>query len=196
MAPTFKLVATIISPHGQLITDCVTIAVNSLNRYKVNMTLVQLRDHSKQTVQVVTRTIPGSFVGVSLLRSGNYFYQTDSEVTHSRFLKSLYELEPFNRSVHRVTWTDRQGQQPERVQYLTASNPAGDTKRTFSLAGLVVFTDAAISQKPELGIKEFSYQIYDSMNTILDYEKLSVSTVTNPVGPLVAITRVNDVMVN
>ena len=149
MAPSFKLVATILSPNGQLVADSITVPVNSFNRYKFNMTLVQLKDHSKQTVQLVTRTVPGSFVGVSLLRSGNYYYQADSEVTHSRALRSLYELELFNRSVHRVTWTDRQGLQHDHTQYLIASNPAADTRRTFSLAGLVVFTDAFISHRPE-----------------------------------------------
>lgn len=35
MAPTFKLVAMIISPLGDLMADSVTIPVQSINRYKV-----------------------------------------------------------------------------------------------------------------------------------------------------------------
>ena len=35
MAPTFKLVAMIVSPVGELVADSVTIPVQSFNRYKV-----------------------------------------------------------------------------------------------------------------------------------------------------------------
>lgn len=35
MAPTFKLVAMIVNPVGELVTDSVTIPVQSFNRYKV-----------------------------------------------------------------------------------------------------------------------------------------------------------------
>ncbi len=61
----------------------------------MNVTTVQARDHSKETVQLVTRTRPGSFVGVSLLRTVNYIFQADNAITPSRILKSLYKLEPF-----------------------------------------------------------------------------------------------------
>lgn len=63
----------------------------------MNVTTVQARDHSKETVQLVTRTRPGAYVGVSLLRTINYNFQADNELTPSRILKSLYKLEPFTR---------------------------------------------------------------------------------------------------
>ena len=149
MAPTFKLVATILSPQGELIGDSVTVPVHSFNRYKMNVSMVQTRDHSKQTVQLVTRSQPGSFVAVSLLRSSNYIFQADNELTPSRMMRALYDLEPFNRSVHGVTWSDREGMKPDRSQFFIGSNAGADTRRTFSLAGLLVFTDARISQYPD-----------------------------------------------
>lgn len=85
------------SPTGELVTDSVTIPVNSINRYKMNMTLVQNKDHSKQTVQVVTRTLPGSFVAVSLLRSTQFYFQAENTVTPSRIVRALYKMEPFTR---------------------------------------------------------------------------------------------------
>lgn len=97
MAPTFKLVASLVSPLGELVADSVTIPVASINRYKMNVTMVQARDHSKQTVQVVTKTTPGAYVGVSLSRSSNSIFQADNELTPNKFLQSLYRLEPFNR---------------------------------------------------------------------------------------------------
>ncbi len=147
MVPTFKVVAMVVTPTGDLIADSVTIPVLSLNRYKVrggrypkhgfplvfamypvvcclslaersqvhwvpwsrvlqvqswwlsqmNITLVQTRDHSKATVQLVTRTHAGSYIGINVLRGLNYYYQADSAVTYSRILKKLYTLEPFTR---------------------------------------------------------------------------------------------------
>lgn len=63
----------------------------------MNLTMVQNRDHSKTTVQVVTRSKIGAFTGVSLLRSAHYIFQADNELTPSRMLRALYELEPFSR---------------------------------------------------------------------------------------------------
>uniref|UniRef100_A0A0P5Q5G8 Macroglobulin complement-related protein n=1 Tax=Daphnia magna TaxID=35525 RepID=A0A0P5Q5G8_9CRUS len=149
MAPTFKLVAMVVSPAGELLADSVTIPVHSFNRFTVNVTAVQARDHSKETVQLVTRTRPGAFVGVSLLRSINYIFQADNALTPSRILKALYKLEPFTKSVHEVTWTDREGLKADRTEYFKGANPGADTKRTMDQAGLLVFTDATVAQYPE-----------------------------------------------
>jgi predicted secreted protein len=64
---------------------------------QTNLTMVQTKDHSKLTVQVVTRTLPGAFTGVSLIRSANYMFQADNEITYSRMIRALYQLEPFSR---------------------------------------------------------------------------------------------------
>ena len=53
--------------------------------------------------------------------------------------------------MHGVTWTDREGLKAERTEYFKGANPAADTKRTFDLAGLLLFTDARISQYPDAG---------------------------------------------
>ena len=60
--------------------------------------------------------------------------------------------------MHGVTWTDREGLKADRTEYFKAINPGADTKRTFKLAGLLVFTDARISQFPDTGF--ISLEIY------------------------------------
>ena len=117
----------------------------------MNVTMVQNRDHSKQTVQLVTRSHPGAFVGMSLSRSSNSIFQADNDLSPSRMLRALYALEPFNRSVHGVTWTDREGKKADRSEFLIGSNPGADTRRTITLAGLLVFTHARITQYPDTG---------------------------------------------
>jgi hypothetical protein len=50
-----------------------------------------------------------------------------------------------------VTWTDREGLKADRTEYFKGANPGADTKRTLELAGLLLFTDAKISQYPDIG---------------------------------------------
>nr|CAH0098524.1 unnamed protein product [Daphnia galeata] len=126
MAPTFKLVAMVVSPIGELVADSVTISCEIIPRRRSNWS-------ANWSLTTITR--PGAFVGVSLLRTINYIFQTDNTLTPSRVIKALYNLEPFTRSVHGVTWRD---------------NPGADTKRTLDLAGLLLFTDAKISQYPDI----------------------------------------------
>ncbi len=66
----------------------------------------------------------------------------------------------FVRSVHGVTWTDREGLKADRTEYFKGANPGADTKRTLDLAGLLLFTDAKISQYPD--ISEFILVIINS----------------------------------
>lgn len=56
------------------------------------------------------------------------------------------------RSVSGVTWSDREGAKADKSQYFKAANPGPDTKRTLNLAGLLVFTDARVSQYPDIGV--------------------------------------------
>ncbi len=71
----------------------------------------------------------------------------------------------FVRSVHGVTWTDREGLKADRTEYFKGANPGADTKRTLDLAGLLLFTDAKISQYPDIG--EFIPVIYSEFIYLL-----------------------------
>jgi len=61
-----------------------------------DVSLDQNRDHSKKTVMLITETIYGGFVGISDRRP-SFSFQADNELTPSRILKALYQLEPFTR---------------------------------------------------------------------------------------------------
>ncbi len=59
------------------------------------------------------------------------------------------------RSVHGVTWTDREGMKADRSQYFTGQNPGPDARRTMIMAGLHIITDARVNQYPEAGDHRF-----------------------------------------
>ena len=50
-----------------------------------------------------------------------------------------------------MTWSDREGLKAERSQYFIGQNAGPDTRQTFDQAGLIVFTDAYVTQSPNSG---------------------------------------------
>ena len=77
---------------SKYLTQYKTIAVSLINI----TILVQNRDHNNKTVQMVTRSHFGAFIGLSLLRSESYILQADNELASSRIILELYHLELFN----------------------------------------------------------------------------------------------------
>ena len=72
-----------------------------------------------------------------------------------RCCKLTKQLVTNGRSVHGVTWTDREGMKADRSQYFTGQNPGPDARRTMIMAGLHVITDARVNQYPEAGDGRF-----------------------------------------
>jgi hypothetical protein len=55
-----------------------------------------------------------------------------------------------------VTWSDRdEGAKADQSQYFKSANPGKRTFNLADLAGLLVFTDARISQYPDTGAFHF-----------------------------------------
>jgi hypothetical protein len=67
-------------------------------------------------------------------------------ISYNKFQLYLIYANSFVKSVHGVTWTDREGLKADQTEYLKGANPGADTKRTLDLAGLWLSTDADISQ--------------------------------------------------
>jgi hypothetical protein len=67
-------------------------------------------------------------------------------ISYNKFQLYLIYANSFVKSVHGVTWTDREGLKADQTEYLKGANPGADTKKTLDLAGLWLSTDADISQ--------------------------------------------------
>ena len=74
--------------------------------------------------------------------------QAGNELSHASVLNSLHLFANDTRSIHKMTWRDREGTEPEKVQYFIASNYGPDSNRTFQFNGLVIFTDAWVGVVP------------------------------------------------
>ena len=65
----------------------------------MGLTLNQDKDHSKATVEAVCRSTPGSFFGLSGLRTDARRAAGDSELSRASVLRELYSFDNFTRSV-------------------------------------------------------------------------------------------------
>ena len=66
---------------------------------QVGLRLNQDKDHSKGTVEAVCRSTPGSFFGLSGLRTDAYRAAGDAELSKASVLRQLYSFENFTRCV-------------------------------------------------------------------------------------------------
>ncbi|XP_043245415.1 CD109 antigen-like [Amphibalanus amphitrite] len=148
MAPTFKVLVYHVTEDGEVLSDAITLPVEGIGSGAVDLKLNQDKDHSKATVEAVCRSIPGSFFGLSGLRTDARRAAGDSELSKASVLRELYSFENFTRSVHSVTRRFRGGLHPDDVDYFSAPNYGVDANRTFAFAQLVVFTDGAVPQLP------------------------------------------------
>ena len=73
--------------------------------------------------------------------SDNLFFQGKNLVTKASIMESLYSFEARNSHVHRVFWTDREGEAPDRTAYYPSMDYGVDSNRTFELQDLIIFTD-------------------------------------------------------
>ena len=79
-----------------------------------------------------------------LILASTYYqslFQGKNLVTKASIMESLYSFEVRNSHVHRVFWTDREGEAPDRTAYYPSMDYGADTNRTMELQDLIVFTD-------------------------------------------------------
>ena len=62
-------------------------------------------------------------------------------VTRASILESLYDFEESKKHVHRVFWTDREGEAPDKTSYYPSMDYGIDSNRTFELHDLLILTD-------------------------------------------------------
>jgi len=144
MAPGFHILVYTKSSEDFLLSDSAFYPVNAINRHKIQFAITQLKDHTQKTVEATCRGDPGAVFMVSTPRQFLYGAQGKNLVTKSSIMESLYSFEEKNRHVHRVFWTDREGEAPDRTKYYPSMDYGIDTNRTFELQDLIIFTDFLI----------------------------------------------------
>lgn len=150
MAPGFHILVYTKTDQDYLIADSNFYPVKSINRHDIQFSLTQLKDHTMHTVEATCRGDPGSYFGVTSQRQFLLGSQGSNVITYANVMDSLYTFENRNHHVHRIFWTDREGEVPDRVAYYASQDYGIDSNRTIALQDLLVFTDfVAIPRTPQ-----------------------------------------------
>lgn len=91
-------------------------------------------------VEVAIYGEPGSYVGLSGIDRAFYTMQAGNELTYAKVITKMSTFDEFVNSTHKHAWFSLEGNPDELVHF--PSNTFGiDANRTFTYAGLVVFSD-------------------------------------------------------
>ena len=142
MAPGFHIIVyAITNPDDYLLSDSAYFPVQAINRHKIEFKLTEIKDHLLNTVEATCRGDPGAVFLSSTVRSAVFATQGKNTITKASILESLHTFEKVNKHIHKVFFTDREGSQPDQVQYYPSMDYGIDTNRTFEMKELIIFTD-------------------------------------------------------
>ncbi|KAB7502079.1 Antigen [Armadillidium nasatum] len=148
MAPSFTIVVYYMTQENEIISDSLTVPVDSISRHKVRLHINMDKDHTLNTVEMGTYSSAGSFFGISGTRNYTYAMQGGNELSHSSVLETLHSFTNQTRPIHKMVWRSREGFSAEKTAYFITNNYGPDPNRTFLFNNLVVFTDAHIGVLP------------------------------------------------
>ena len=157
MAPGFHIIVYTKTSDDFLLSDAAFYPVNAINRHKIQFGITQLKDHTQMSIEATLRGDPGSVFMVTSQRYQNelakiykdeYHFrqflfgsQGKNLVTRASIMESLFDFEERRKHVHRVFWTDREGEAPDRTSYYPSMDYGIDSNRTFELHDLIILTD-------------------------------------------------------
>ena len=124
-----------------LLSDAAFYPVNAINRHKIHFGITQLKDHTQMSIEATLKGDPGSVFMVASHRQFLFGSQGKNLVTKASILESLYNFEERKNHIHRVFWTDREGEAPDKTSYFPSMDYGIDANRTFELHDLLIFTD-------------------------------------------------------
>nr|BAR45622.1 macroglobulin complement-related 1 [Ammothea sp. RS-2014] len=141
MAPTSTLVVYHVSQRRVLIADSITFPVDGISKNKFTVSLNNKKDKSGDVVEVRVIGEPGAFVALSGVDQELYAMQAGNELTHAEVLRRMSDFDEEVNSTFSHAWLSRKGD-PDQDIYFPSSSYGIDSNRTFSFAGLLVFTDS------------------------------------------------------
>ncbi|XP_013776899.1 CD109 antigen-like isoform X2 [Limulus polyphemus] len=148
MAPSATVVVYDIAREGEVIVDSLTFPVDGVSRNNFTISLNNRKDKTGDTVEVIVRGEPGSYVGLSAADRMLFTMQAGNELSYADV---MYKMNTFDEAANGTLthiWHSREGHS-DSVFYFPSSSYGIDANRTFEFARLVVFTDANVTRKPD-----------------------------------------------
>lgn len=148
MAPKATILIYSIVRDGEVIADSLTFPVDGISRNNFTVKLNNKKDKTGETIEIVIRGRPGSYVGLMAVDKTLYDMQTENELNYVNVLEKMNSFDIGTNSTHSFTWYSQEGKPIETISFPSSSYGI-DTNRTFEYAELLVFTDAKVIKKSD-----------------------------------------------
>ncbi|CAG2105524.1 unnamed protein product [Medioppia subpectinata] len=149
MAPTATIVIYDIARGSEVVADSLTFPVDGISRNNFTVTLNNRKDKTGDTIEVVVLGQPGTYVGLSALDKDLSLLQVGNQINYADVLRKMSTFDPSvtarNGTLTHL-WLSREGR-VDRFLHFPSPSYGIDANKTFDSAGLVIFTDANVTQK-------------------------------------------------
>ncbi|XP_055952326.1 CD109 antigen-like [Argiope bruennichi] len=147
MAPTASLVVWDMAREGEVVADALTFPVDGLSRNNFSVILDEKKDKTGQTIEVVVEGHPGTYIGLSAVEHLLHKMDSGADLSPTEVLEKMNSFDEQGNGTLSFSWKSRDGLPNPFVHYPSPSYGM-DARQIFQYAGLVIFTDAEVPQRP------------------------------------------------
>jgi len=159
MAPTATVIVYDIVPGGEVIADSLTFSVDGISRNNFTVQLNNRKDKTGDSIEVIVNGQPGTYIALAAIDKDLIDLAPENQLSYAHVQQKMItfdsNLAQSNGSLTHA-WYSRNGL-IEKYIYMPSPTVAIDAYRTFEYSGLVVFTDANVTRRPDACNKTKGY---------------------------------------
>ncbi|XP_035435862.2 CD109 antigen [Spodoptera frugiperda] len=146
MAPVATVLVWSAQRRGHVLADSLTFPVNGISRNNFTVFINNRKHRTGERVEVAIYGEPGAYVGLSAIDNTFYTMQAGNELTYAKVISKMSHFDESTNGTFQYTWRSHFGDADDLV-YFPSSTFGIDANRTFEYAGLLVFSDVAVTRR-------------------------------------------------
>ncbi|XP_035217287.1 CD109 antigen-like isoform X3 [Stegodyphus dumicola] len=148
MAPTATIVVYDIAREGEIVADSLKFPVDGISKNNFTVMLNNKKDKTGETIEVIVKGQPGTYVGLSAVDHVLHNMRTGSDLSPAEVLEKMNTFDENRNSTLTFSWKSRGGSSNQFVHFPSSSYGI-DASQIFQFTGLIVFTDAHIPKRQD-----------------------------------------------
>eukprot|EP00106_Octopus_bimaculoides_P012375 XP_014779817.1 PREDICTED: CD109 antigen-like [Octopus bimaculoides] len=146
MVPTARIVVYFIrSANQEVVVDVLNFFINGAANNEVRATFNRGKDFTRDTIEINAYADPGSYVAFAAVPYDLYIRGMGAGITQNKLIDELYTYDEPANSTYRHLW--RVSEAEYKYVFFSANGYGMDADSTFLRAGLLILTDANVTQK-------------------------------------------------
>jgi len=142
MAPGFQIIVYTVSQQNfKFLIDSAYSPVQTVSKQNIEFKLSHRKDHTMETVEATCKGDPGAIFLSSSLRSYLFPGQGINHITKFSLLENLQTLEKTTGHIKKVFFSDRDGENTDKMEYYPSMNHGIDSMGSLNLHYLFVLSD-------------------------------------------------------